>query len=165
MRRSLGLFSGLALGLTCIVGLLAAVLGPSAQAVGASSRVVAKETRTVFLHETAHMEASNEEIDGAEISERGRATGTYDVPITAGLTMHAKYVTAIVNIFLKDGTITAIASANFTSSGSTISFHGTLKISHGTGTYRHASGELQLRGALNHLTLKSWAVTSGSGTY
>ncbi|HEY5193391.1 MAG TPA: hypothetical protein VIJ39_05900 [Solirubrobacteraceae bacterium] len=166
MERSLGLTTGrLLLVLACLMGLVAAVIGLSAQAAGARSRGAAQEARTVSLSETAHMEASNEEIDGAEISERGRATGTYNVPITAGLTMHPKYVAAIVNIFLKGGTITAIASANFTSSGSTISFHGTLKISHGTGTYRHAAGELQIRGAFNHLTLKAWAVTSGSSTY
>jgi hypothetical protein len=165
MGHSLGLSTRRLLVAACLVGVGVAVIGPSVQAAGVRSRVAAQEARTVSLSETAHMEASNEEVDGAEISERGRAIGTYNVPITAGLTMHPKYVAAIVNIFLKGGTITAIASANFTSSGSTISFHGTLKISHGTGTYRHASGELQVRGAFNHLSFKSWAVTSGSGTY
>ncbi|HTC58754.1 MAG TPA: hypothetical protein VK691_01410 [Solirubrobacteraceae bacterium] len=111
------------------------------------------------------MQQSEREIPGWEVSEIGTATGTYNVPITAGLMLGAKHVAAIVNIFLKGGTITATANADFTQTGVTGTFHGTLKITHGTGIYKHASGELGFKGGFNHVTFKMWAVTSGSGTY
>ncbi len=111
------------------------------------------------------MQQSKREIPGWEISESGSATGTYNVPITAGLTLGAKHVAAIVNIVLKRGTITATAEADFTETGATGRFHGTLKITHGTGIYKHASGELELKGGFNHVTFRMWAVTSGSSTY
>jgi hypothetical protein len=150
----------------CSAALLTAAVGLSTPAWGRTNgSTVARASRTVSLVETAHMEFSKEEIAGTEISERGRATGTYDAPITAGLDFHAKHVTAIVTIFLKGGAITATALADFEQRGSTGTFHGTLTIAHGTGTYRHASGKLGLKGGFNHETLKMWVVTSGSGTY
>jgi hypothetical protein len=111
------------------------------------------------------MQSSKHDVDGSEISESGTATGTYDVPVTAGLTLHAKYVAAIINVFLKGGRVTATSNVDFTETGFTVSFHGTLKIVQGTGVYTHASGELQFKGAFNHSTFDMWAVTSGSATY
>ncbi len=136
-----------------------------APALGISGRPAAKYARTVSLSETAHMETSSKEIPGSEVSESGRATGTYNVPVSAGVTIHAKHIAAVVNIFLKGGTITASADADFTESGSGGTFHGTLKITHGTGTYRHASGQLAFNGGFNRTSLKMWVVTSGSASY
>jgi hypothetical protein len=145
--------------------MISTIIGVSTQASAAPSHVTARDARTVSLSETAHMEVSKHEIDGAEISESGRAAGSYNVPVTAGLTLHAKYVTAIINIFLKGGSITATADANFTQRGSTGTFNGTLKITHGTGAYNHAEGQLKLKGGFNHLTFKMWVVTVGTAKY
>jgi hypothetical protein len=148
-----------------VLALALAVAAIPAQALGANRRAAAKDARTVSLSETAHLETSSKEIPGSEVSESGHATGTYNVPITAGVTIHAKHIAAVVNIFLKGGTITASADADFTESGSGGSFHGTLKIAHGTGTYRRASGQLAFNGGFNRVTLKMWVVTSGSASY
>ncbi len=136
-----------------------------AQALGANSHAAAKDARIVSLSETAHLETSSKEIPGSEVSESGHANGTYNVPITAGVTIHAKHIAAVVSILLKGGTITASADADFIESGAGGTFHGTLKITRGTGTYRHASGQLAFNGGFNRVTLKMWVVTSGSASY
>jgi hypothetical protein len=149
----------------CALVLALVLAGLPAQALGNAGGAAAKDARAVSLSETAHMETSSKEIPGSEVSEAGHATGTYNVPVTAGVTIHAKHIAAVVNIFLKGGTITASANADFTESGASGTFHGTLKITHGTGTYRHASGQLAFNGGFNRVTLKMWVVTSGSASY
>jgi len=141
------------------------VAGGATQALATQPNPTARATRTVNLAETAHLQTSKQEVPGAEISESGRSVGTYDAPVLAGLTIHAHSVTAIVTIYLKGGSITASANANFEFTGEVGNFHGTLNISHATGTYRHASGQLSFTGAINRNTLKMWAVTSGSAKY
>ncbi len=166
MRRNLG--SIVARGLLVGVwgaALIAVVVGVSARASTATVTPVARTARTVSLAETAHLEFSKQEIPGSEIAESGRATGTYNVPVTAGLTIHAHSVTAVVTVVLKGGSITARANASFEFTGEVGNFHGTLTVSHATGTYRHAEGHLTFRGAINRNTYKMWAVTSGSAKY
>ena len=150
--------------LLCGSALLAAV-GGVAQASATPRAPIAGAARTVSLSETAHLETSKQEVPGAEISESGRARGTYDAPVLSGLTIHAHSVTAIVTIYLKGGAITATANASFEFTGEVGNFHGTLYVSHATGTYKHASGHLTFTGAINRNTLKMWAVTSGTAKY
>jgi hypothetical protein len=166
MRRSLGstTVQGLLVGV-CGAALAVAVMGTSAWASTTPVTPAARAARTVSLAETAHLEFSKREIPGSEISESGRATGTYNAPVIAGLTIHAHSVTAIVTVFLKGGSITATANASFEFTGDVGNFHGTLTVSHATGTYRHASGHLTFRGAINRNSYKMWAVTSGSAKY
>jgi hypothetical protein len=164
MQRSKGsIMARRLLVLLCIAGLAAAIAG-SAQASGhAAPR--ANAARTVSLAEVAHLEPSKQEIPGSEISESGQARGTYNAPVTAGLTIHAHSVTAVVTVLLKGGSITARANASFKFTGEVGRFHGSLTVSHATGTYRHASGHLGFEGGINRNSLKMWAVTSGSAKY
>ncbi len=151
--------------LVCGVLAVAMAMSGVAQASTARGLPVASMSRTVTLAETAHLETSRQNVPGAEISESGRAVGTYDAPVLAGLTIHAHSVTSIVTIYLKGGSITATADASFKFTGEVGNFHGTLQVTHATGTYRHAAGHLTFTGAINRNTLKMWAVTSGTAQY
>jgi hypothetical protein len=165
MGRSAGSRSRGLLILVCVAGLVAAAIAASAQASASTVKLAAKAARTVSLAETAHLEFSKQEVPGSEIAESGRATGTYNAPVVAGLTIHAHSVTAVVTVFLKGGSITATANASFEFTGAVGNFHGTLTVSHATGTYRHATGHLTFTGAINRNTYKMWSVTSGSVKY
>jgi hypothetical protein len=145
--------------------LVPAAIGGSAWAGGLGLEPAGRAARTVSLSEIAHLETSKREIPGSEISESGRAVGTYNAPVIAGLTIHAHSVTAIVTVYLKGGSISARANANFKFTGEVGNFEGTLTVGHSTGTYRHATGHLTFRGAINRNSLKMWAVTSGSAKY
>ncbi len=167
MRRILGSAgSRRQLGLACGVVLAAGAFGASSRASTSIIMPVAKATKTVSLEETAHLEYSNQEIPGSEIAESGRATGTYNVPVRAGLTFHAHSMTAVVTVYLKGGSITATTNVSFEFVGDMSKIHGILTVSHATGTYKHASGQLAFRGAINrNYPNKMWAVTSGSAKY
>ncbi len=166
MRNGLGPMAVRARWVLLCCSLLGAVTaGGATQAMATQPTPAARAARTVNLAETAHLQTSKQEVPGAEISESGRAVGTYDAPVLAGLTIHAHSVTAIVTIYLKGGSITASANASFKFTGEVGNFHGTLNVSHATGTYRRATGHLTFTGAINRNTLKMWAVTSGSAKY
>jgi hypothetical protein len=167
MRRILGLARARRrVVLACGVVLGAGAFGTSSQAPASMATPTAKAARTVSLEETAHLEYSNQEIPGSEIAESGRATGTYNVPVRAGLTFHAHSMTAVVTVYLKGGSITATTNVSFEFVGEMSKIHGILTVSHATGTYKHASGQLSFRGAINrNYPNKMWAVTSGSAKY
>jgi len=90
MRRKLGSTApqGLRI-LACGAVLVAATTGASAAASDGRMMLSASAARTVTLSETAHLEPGKQEVPGSEISESGRATGTYDVPVLAGLQLDA----------------------------------------------------------------------------
>jgi hypothetical protein len=132
----------------CSLGLAAATVGLTAQASGTMNGPAAKEARRVYLVENASLKFVTEQ--GPALAERGHATGTYNTAVTAILTIHPTSVTAVVTIFPKGGSITGTAQANYIVKGSTGYFGGTLTITRGTGTYRHASGKaLGFSGTVN----------------
>ncbi|HTD58807.1 MAG TPA: hypothetical protein VK672_07920 [Solirubrobacteraceae bacterium] len=165
MRHIFGATATRLLVVACAVGLTAAATALIASASQAGSPSVAKAARTVSLAETGHLTFDPSLERGAAIGERGQAVGTYNAPLELYLTVHAHYVTAETTIYPHGGSITGAARADYTITGLVGSFHGTMKITHGTGTYRHISGKLAIRGAINHRSLKLWVVTEGKATY
>lgn len=140
------------------LALIAAWLATPASGTAGRRAATAKEARRVSLVENASLKFVSE--DGAALAERGRATGTYNAPMTAILTIHPTYVTAVVTIFPRGGSITGTAQANYIVKSSTGYFGGTFTITKGTGAYRHASGKaLGISGTVNRysfaLTVKA----------
>jgi hypothetical protein len=164
MWRSLG---SIAAGLVfvCTVGLVTATTGLSAQRFGAGNRVAASGARVVSLVETGHLVLDRSMVRGSAIGERGQATGTYNAPVRVFLTIHVHYVTADVTIYPRGGSITGSAHADFRVSGSAGLFHGSLVISHGTGTFRRISGKLAFEGGINRQTFNLWVLAKGSAKY
>lgn len=116
---------------------LAAATGLTSQASGGTGRPAAREARRVSLVETAHLKFTGER--GSALSERGRATGTYNAPVTVTLTIHPKSVTAVVTIYPTGGSIGGIANANYVVKGANGYFGGTFTLRRGTGKYSHIS--------------------------
>jgi hypothetical protein len=133
----------------------AAATGLGATASGAPGHAIAREAKKMQLSENAQLKFTRE--DGSALVEYGHATGTYDAPVSAVLTIHPSSVTATVTIFPKGGSITGTAQANYIVKGSIGYFGGTFTIAHGTGTYRHVSGKaLGISGTINR---ESFAMT------
>ncbi len=138
MQRSLGSIAGqLLLVFACTTGFTAATVGLAGQASGTIVEPVARAARRVSLVENAHLKLVSEH--GATLTERGRATGTYNAPVTTILTIHPKSVTAVVTIYPSGGSITGVANANYVVKGSKGYFGGTFTLRHGTGKFRHIS--------------------------
>ncbi len=116
---------------------LVSVVGLTAQASGGTGKPAAREARRVSLVETAHLKFTGEH--GSALAERGRATGTYNAPVTVTLTLHPKSVTAVVTISPTGGSISGTANANYVVKGAYGYFGGTFTLRKGTGKYSHIS--------------------------
>jgi hypothetical protein len=121
----------------CGLVLAATAIGITAQASGGTGKPTAREARRLSLVETAHLKLSGEH--GSALTERGRATGTYNAPVTVTLTIHPKSVTAVVTISPTGGSIRGTANANYVVKGAYGYFGGTFTLRGGTGKYSHIS--------------------------
>lgn len=151
MRRCLGpVAAGLTISI-CTLALAAGAVGLTARASRTPARVTARAAKTVSLVESAQLKLAQEK--GAALLEHGHATGTYNAPVAATLTIHPTYVTAVVTIFPRGGSLTASARANYVVRNSTGYYGGSLTIVHGTGTFKHASGNaLGISGTIDRYT-------------
>lgn len=116
---------------------LTTTIGMTSQASGGTGKPTAREAKRVSLVETAHLKFTGEH--GSALAERGRATGTYNAPVTVTLTIHPKSVTAIVTIYPSGGSISGTANANYVVKGSYGYFGGTFTLRRGTGKYSQLS--------------------------
>jgi hypothetical protein len=117
-----------------------------------STQPAAHTARTVSLTETGRLHSTNG--SGATIDERGTATGTYNCAITVHLTiLSANRVTAAFTVSPRGGTISGRGSARFQAKDASGYFGGTISITRGTGSYRHASGtNIGISGVINRET-------------
>jgi hypothetical protein len=165
MGHSLGSTATRLLVAVCVVGAMALATGLSAQASAARSHVEARAAKTVSLAETGHLKLEPKMERGSAIGERGQGTGTYNAPVEAYLTFHAHYLTVEVTVYPKGGSISGYAQAEYHTSGGVGSFKGTLRVTHGTGTYRHISGTAAFRGGINTFSYNCWFQANGRGSY
>jgi hypothetical protein len=139
---------GLAISI-CAPALALAAGQLTAHASGTTPKATA--TKVVSLVETAQLKFSHE--NGAALVEHGYAAGTYNAPVTAIMTIHPTYVTAVVTIFPRGGSLTGSARANYIVKNSTGYYGGNFAITHGTGSFRHVSGKaLGISGTINRYT-------------
>jgi hypothetical protein len=124
--------------LVCAAALAINLVGLTAQA--STGSVVARQARKVYLVENARLHVAHNNEYESTIGERGQATGTFNAPVTAALTLVPSHVTAIFTIYPHGGSISGTAHANYIVKDSIGYFGGTLTIMRGTGAYRHASG-------------------------
>lgn len=151
MRRCLGpVAAGLTISI-CTLALAAGAVGLTARASRTTGRVTARAAKTVSLVESAQLRLAHE--NGSALLEHGHATGTYNAPVAATLTIHPTYVTAVVTIFPRGGSVTGRATANYVVRNSTGYYGGSFTIIHGTGAFRHASGNaLGISGTIDRYT-------------
>ena len=167
MRRDMGAVRAGSAVLGCALALAVSALGSETPALGTTTPAfgttghgTAREARTINLVESARLDLTGEE--GAELSERGHATGTYDAPIAANFTIHPKSVTVVVTVYPHGGSITGTAQANYVVQKSTGYFGGTFTVTHGTGTFRHAAGRnLGFSGTINRYTFATTVKAHG----
>lgn len=155
MRRSVGTIPVVLTISVCALAFFASIAGPTTRALGDATGPVGVQAKTIDLVENANLKLISEE--GAALVERGRATGTYNAPVTATFTIHPKAVTATVTVYPHGGSITGVAQTNYVVQNSTGYFGGTFMIIRGTGSFKGASGKsLGISGTINRY---SFAIT------
>ncbi|HKH78469.1 MAG TPA: autotransporter [Solirubrobacteraceae bacterium] len=133
---------------------VAGMLGASACALaigagGASaSGASAVAARTISLNESGRLHLTSHH--GFHLNEQGSASGTIRGTIYIHLDVTStNRVTAEVNIYPANGSLTGYGTAAYRSNGGTATFSGTMSISRGTGSYSHAHASgLSFSGAI-----------------
>jgi hypothetical protein len=120
-----------------IAGLLAAAVCALALGVGGASGATARAARTISLSESGHLHLTSHH--GFHLNEQGSASGTIRGSIYIHLNVSStNRVTAEVNIYPSNGSLTGNGTAAYHSNGGVATFSGTLSISRGTGAYSRA---------------------------
>ena len=122
------------------VGLLGMTAGTLMLGAGGASGATAHAARTISLNDSGRLHLTSHH--GFHLNEQGTASGTIDGSIYIHLNVSStNRVTAEVNIYPSNGSLTGEGTAAYHSNGGKASFSGTLSISRGTGSYSgaHAS--------------------------
>lgn len=122
--------------------------GFAAQSAYGGAQPKARAAGTFVLNENANLHLTSKH--GFTLNEQGRATGTIKGTIYVHLTItSSSRVTAEMNIYPSNGSITAKGSAAYHRGHSSASFSGSLSVVRGTGAYSHARGSgLSLTGTI-----------------
>jgi hypothetical protein len=117
-----------------------ALTGAATQsAYGGGEQPQARSAGTFALNENANLHLTSKH--GFTLNEQGHATGTVKGTIYVHLTIvSSSRVTAEMNIYPSNGSITAKGSAAYHRGRSSASFSGSLSVVRGTGAYSHARG-------------------------
>lgn len=101
---------------------------------------------------------------GAVLLEEGSATGTLPGRTSVRLVVK-RSVTASFTIHTREGTIVGTGGAALHSSGRYASFGGWLKVTHGTGRFKHAHGTGRLYGVIDRRRHSLTVTTAGTLHY
>lgn len=117
----------------------AVLLTPAQAGLASASGAGAHSARAFTLNESASLRLTSRQ--GFTLNEQGVAKGTVRGPIYVHLKIvSSKRVTAEVNIYPPNGSISCFGTASYARGHSSATFSGTIAIKRGTGTYSHAHG-------------------------
>jgi hypothetical protein len=110
---------------------------------------VARAARVISVQETGHLNAVSP--PGVSVEEKGRASGTYNCPITVHLTLtSATRAIASFTVRPRGGALSGRAFARFAQQNGNGYFGGSLTITRGTGSFAHASAAgMGISGVIN----------------
>ncbi len=141
--RSRGRAATVGLSVALLAGSGLGIIGADSAAGSGSAagRTVARISRTVSLSESGHLHITGKKRPtlNEALNEAGLVTGTIAGSIYIHLhVVSPTKVTAEVNIYPRDGSLSGSGSASYRVVGGYASFSGTLSITRGSGKYAHA---------------------------
>jgi hypothetical protein len=155
MRARRNLFLALALPALTITF----AIGADGLACAAPPNAHAARTLSVQENASLHLVGSH----GLTINDRGNAHGTFNCSLAISFTLEtAARGSATFTAYPHGGSISGRASAHYSTSGTTGHFEGSMTITGGTGTFKHASGKgLLIKGTIDRYNYSLTAQLSG----
>ena len=118
-------------------------------------------TRTQSVHETSSLHLLS--THGTAFDEEGPGSGTFVGALWTHFVVYAAHATITYTLHTHQGTISGSGNVKFNVEGNTTYFNGTISISHGSGTYSHASASgLNISGTLKRPSRATQIQVSGS---
>jgi hypothetical protein len=135
----------------------------AAYASGSRTPLTARAAHVLNVKDEAHLHLAS--TNGSLLLEEGPATGAIPGTVKANFVVAAD-VTATFTIYAHGGgSISGRGTGALHSTGLYSSFGGSLKVTGGTGRYKHAHGSGGLYGAMNRKTYALTVQTTGQLTY
>lgn len=133
------------------IGVTILLMAYVAGAASSSASVRGHFARTLVLNETGHLHLTSHHL--VTLNEQGSTKGTIRGTIYIHLNLiSTKRVTAEVNIYPSNGSLSGSAKASYRVAGATATFSGTMSITRGSGRYAHARGTgLSFSGSIERL--------------
>ncbi len=134
----------------------------AAYASGLGTPLAARAAHVLSVHDEAYLHLAG--TNGSLLLEEGPATGAIPGTVKADFVVAAN-VTATFTIYAHGGSISGQGTGALHSTGLYSSFGGSLKVTGGTGRYKHAHGSGGLYGAINRKTYALTVQTTGRLSY
>lgn len=122
----------------------------------------AHTARTIAVKDTGYLHLTHN--GGEYITEEGKATGTIPGKVRAYIEL-GPVVVAKFTITTSTGSITGVGSGRPKGRSEEPSFAGTMKVSHGTGRYKHVRGHGGFYGVIDRRTDSVVIQTTGTLSY
>jgi hypothetical protein len=128
-----------ALGIGVSAGVLGVAVAGAASPTGIAAGRTGMAAGAISLSEKAQLHRTGTVAHGTKLNEQGSTSGTIAGTIYIHLNLAStSRVTAEVNIYPSNGSLSGYASASYHVLGAYASFSGTMSITRGTGHYDHA---------------------------
>jgi hypothetical protein len=100
---------------------------------------------------------------GTVLNERGQGSGSFSCPLTIEINISYTHAKIVFNCPTSRGDLAGRGETSYYASGSIARFNGTLTVTHGTGSYAHATpSNLGITGSLRRGSYALQATVSGS---
>ncbi len=145
-----------------VVATSLALAAAALSATAAGIRPTARAAATQNVKDEAHLHLTG--TNGSLLIEEGQATGQIPGKAKASFEIEST-VTSNFTIYAHNGSISGRGKGTLHSTGPNSSFGGSLKITGGSGRYKHAHGTGGFYGVINRKTDAVTVQTSGKLTY
>jgi hypothetical protein len=148
---------------TVFVGAAAAllVIGPSNSLAMHTVGPVAHTARTLSVLDRTYLHLVGS--PGVEITENGTSYGTFSGNASSHLTLSGSHITGTFVFHTRGGLVRGTTRASVVGKAAlpVVSFAGTVTMTSGTGSYRHISGQVALKGSIRRKNYEVYEETSG----
>jgi hypothetical protein len=143
----------------CVAAVL--LIGPSNSRAIHTPQPLAHAARELSVRDKTYLRLVGS--PGVEITENGTSYGTFGGNTTSHLTLSGSHISGTFVFHARGGVVRGTTRASVVGKAAlpVVSFAGTVTMTSGTGSYRHISGQIALKGSIRRKNYEVYEETSG----